>query len=384
MDGREDAETVGLLYDAAVGNADWQAVGRRLAKVVDGATLTLTAQYVAQGGVDLIDMQGVTAREIELYAEHFLPHDLWRNAAVERRIVDKVVLGTDLVSDRDYQNSLIYTDLCRPHTDIFHGVMTTATLPDGGVFSLGIHRPRTARPFARRAAEKLDGLLPHLRRAVLIRSRLGLASSHSNLAAAVLDQLPFGVLQLTATGQMVAANKAALRIVGGNDGLSLGNAVLRATLSRDDTRLQQAIRGAATTTSGTAEIAEFDGYLRIARPSGRPPYFVIVSPLGLDRVILSARQPAVLALLTDPEEGPRVDERALMALFDLTPAEARLVGLLTTGRALPAIAKTLGISFETARTHLSRARAKTGTSSQVDLVRTVLGALLPVQKVGRS
>lgn len=378
MKRRDDAETIGLLYDAALGNAEWSRAGQRLASVVDGATLTLTAQYDPQGGVDLIDMQNVTPREIELYASHFVPHDLWRNAAIERRIVDRVILGTDLVSEGDYRDSVIYNDLCRPNTDIFHGVMATGTLPGSGVFSLGIHRPRAARPFPVAAIHKLESLLPHLRRAVLIRSRLGLASSHAAISAAILDHLPFGVVQLTANGLFVGANRAAESLLRGNDGLTVGPlGVVRAALGRDDARLQRAIADAVKVTAGAAAGAATDGHLRIARPSGRKAYVVIVASLGLDRIALSTRQPAAMLLITDPEQAPRLDEGALAALFGFTPAEARLVALLTTGRPLPAIARELGIGFETARTHLARARAKTGTSSQIDLVRTVLAALLP-------
>ena len=67
----------------------------------------------------------------------------------------------------------------------------------------------------------------------------------------------------------------------------------------------------------------------------------------------------------------------------LTPAEARLVNLLVTGASLPDIAKRLGIAFETARTQLAHARAKTETASQADLVRAVLTALAPVDQPPR-
>ena len=93
-------------------------------------------------------MHGVTAKEVELYAASFIADDVWRNAGMARRTLDRAMLSTDLVGDHDYQNSRIYTDLCRPNTDIFHGVMVTGSLPDKGVFSLGIHRPRRAKSLA--------------------------------------------------------------------------------------------------------------------------------------------------------------------------------------------------------------------------------------------
>lgn len=64
MNRRDESETIGLLYDAAVGDAEWREAGSRLAAVVDGETLTFTAQYDPHGGIDLIDMHGVTAREV--------------------------------------------------------------------------------------------------------------------------------------------------------------------------------------------------------------------------------------------------------------------------------------------------------------------------------
>jgi DNA-binding CsgD family transcriptional regulator len=86
-----------------------------------------------------------------------------------------------------------------------------------------------------------------------------------------------------------------------------------------------------------------------------------------------------MLIVTDPDADPQLDLQALKALFGFTPAEARLVNLLVSGRSLPDVAKELGIGFETARTHLARARAKTETTSQIDLVRTVLLAVSPLR-----
>ncbi len=166
MSRNDDLEALGILYDAALGHADWSDAGACLASLVDGATLTLTAQYAPTAGIDFVDMKGVAPKEIELNATQYLADDLWRNAAIGRQIVDRVVLNTDLVGDLEWRNSRIYSELCRPNTDIFHGVMVTGTLPEQGLFSLGIHRPRQASPFKAAAASRLQRLLPHIGRAL--------------------------------------------------------------------------------------------------------------------------------------------------------------------------------------------------------------------------
>ena len=213
----DDLETIGLLYDAALGNADWADVGTQLTRLVEGATLTLTAQYVPGGAVDMVDMQGVTAKEVELYGAHYIADDLWRNAAIGRQVVDRVVLNSDLVSDLEWRGSRIYTDFIRPNTDVFHGVMVTGTLPEGGVYSLGIHRPRVSRSFKTADATRIERLLPHLGRALQVRSRLALAGAHVRASSAILDQLSFGIVQLgprgtcTPTARTTSSNTRASR-----------------------------------------------------------------------------------------------------------------------------------------------------------------------------
>ncbi len=61
-----------------------------------------------------------------------------------------------------------------------------------------------------------------------------------------------------------------------------------------------------------------------------------------------------------------------MRLYRLTRAEARLAGLMARGKRLDGVAETMGVSVNTARTHLKRIFTKTGTSSQAELVHLLL------------
>lgn len=66
-------------------------------------------------------------------------------------------------------------------------------------------------------------------------------------------------------------------------------------------------------------------------------------------------------------------EQALRRRFGLTPAEARLALEMARGDGKQAAAERLGISYATARSHLSRIFDKTGVRRQAELVRLVLG-----------
>jgi DNA-binding CsgD family transcriptional regulator len=62
--------------------------------------------------------------------------------------------------------------------------------------------------------------------------------------------------------------------------------------------------------------------------------------------------------------------------FGLTPAEARLALHLVAGETLRSADAKLGITYETARTHLKSIFSKTGTCRQAELV-VVLVTVLP-------
>src|SRR5262245_17474093 len=61
--------------------------------------------------------------------------------------------------------------------------------------------------------------------------------------------------------------------------------------------------------------------------------------------------------------------------FGLTPAEARLALQLVAGETLRAAAVKLGISYETARSHLKHIFNKTGTCRQAELVVVIVTAV---------
>ena len=99
---------------------------------------------------------------------------------------------------------------------------------------------------------------------------------------------------------------------------------------------------------------------------------MLVAPLAPDATLLGADGPSALMFVTDPSAAPPPLERTLCELYGLTPAEAGVAVRLVTGAPLCDVADELGISMNTARTHLRRVFAKTRTRGQSDLVRLLL------------
>ncbi|GAC1403209.1 MAG: hypothetical protein NVSMB64_04470 [Candidatus Velthaea sp.] len=76
---------------------------------------------------------------------------------------------------------------------------------------------------------------------------------------------------------------------------------------------------------------------------------------------------ATAVIVTDPARVRPIDDR-LRALFGLTAGEMRFARIFLAAGSLPRTAAALAISAETARTHLKRIFAKTGTTSQAQLL----------------
>src|SRR5262249_48698054 len=108
-------------------------------------------------------------------------------------------------------------------------------------------------------------------------------------------------------------------------------------------------------------------------------FFVVVTPLMSSRNAFNKDGLTVAVFITDPEEAPRPDSQRLGAQFGLTPKESMIAIALMRGKTLIHAAEQLGISHNTARTHLQRIYGKTSTSHQGELLRLLFSMSHTIQ-----
>jgi DNA-binding CsgD family transcriptional regulator len=111
---------------------------------------------------------------------------------------------------------------------------------------------------------------------------------------------------------------------------------------------------------------------------GQPPAVAYVLPLteGTARAAFRPACAAVFVSMTTSASPP--PEAVLTTLFDLTPAEVRVVLQIAGGSSTSRSAASLGISENTLKTHLGRIFAKTNTARQADLIKLVLAIGTPL------
>lgn len=238
-------------------------------------------------------------------------------------------------------------------------------MPDGEAVGLTFERPLDAGRATDTDILALDGLRPHLARATLIAARLRLEHARGTVTALEALALPAAVIGRR--GRMVAANKQ-FEVM--NDFFLPTAFGCVAIADSASNRLFQEI---LLDIGGQREpLARSIPVRRGSRRSGTVVHIVPLRRAAHD--IFSNAD--ILILATEMRSSGNLPPLGLLsALFDLTPAEARLAIALAAGKSLQATAAELGIEYTSARTYLSRIFGKTGTSQQSELVALLKSAV---------
>lgn len=172
--------------------------------------------------------------------------------------------------------------------------------------------------------------------------------------------------------------------VDGNADVSWMNHAAEQALKRDTLTMIQG-RLAAKVSSDTKKLraAILDASQRDSRmDGGRVAIPIILDPLDSEEICVcwvlteGAGSGAVLVSINNLTFAQ--DHLAAAAtVFGLSPSQQRLAELIISGRDVAKSATSLGISVNTARTHLQRMFDKTGVHSQPALVRTLLSVAQP-------
>lgn len=177
---------------------------------------------------------------------------------------------------------------------------------------------------------------------------------------------PEGMLRmrLDAEGRVRDADSHIIDLLDDDD-LMVRAGRLRIRDRRADTRLREAIRWAASLDTG---------YM----PQAASVPIVMEAGEGLPSKVwwISARGGAIIFSTIDPRSsGHRLTTAA--RIYGLSPVQVKVAAMVADGLSLPDIAAELGITQNTARTHLNRIYDKTGVRHQAALVRLLLLAVAP-------
>jgi DNA-binding CsgD family transcriptional regulator len=352
------------IYEAAVIPGLWTRTLAQVSRIADAEGGVLFAQSPTE-------MRHVCSPAISTIVEKWLS-DGWvaRDVRIDRLRLTadaepRFLTDFDVLTREEMDRSTFYTEFLRKE-GLGWGAGTLIRSPTADAILLSVERAYKKGPVEPQAIARLDALRPHLARAAMLSARASLERARSSVIALASVGLPAAVL--TPTRKAIAANalmeKLAPNIrIGAGDLMSFDNSTAHALF---DAALK-APAGDAASRSCSFPLPSKGGSL---------PAVAHLLPLtGHGRDIFTGA--AWLVYITILSRHATLPNAILQALFDLTPAEARVAGLIGSGRSVTETSLQLDVQANTVRTHLKSIYAKTGARRQADIVDIVVARSPP-------
>ncbi|MDW3711684.1 MULTISPECIES: helix-turn-helix transcriptional regulator [unclassified Pseudomonas] len=371
MSTREFSELLSLTYRGPLEPTPWASLLEALRLRFDAAYLTLVLRNPAHQRPGLIVNASIHGPHLPgepSYSEHYYSICPFLDWPTHR-----VASADEVLGSQAWKAHAFYRNYLRP-LDLRYVLVANMRTAAGMHCALFACRNHAARDFdtAERALVAL--LLPHLRQAVDLHSRVDQLDSERLLYAATIDRLLVGTAILDEAGKVMRSNQAAQRLFAARDGIECRQGKLHAFAGQDNRNLQRAILAVLQYHQhGKYDCVEV---LPLVRPTGEVPLNVLLRPIALNYEGRGSEQrPALVVFIRDPSDSPQASRRLLRSLFQLTRTETEVAMLMMDGLTLDESAERLGVSRNTVRAHLRGVFAKTGATRQAQLVKTLLNSL---------
>lgn len=367
---RELDAMVGALYEGPLTTPPWQQALQMLQDKLGAEHVTLMLRPPSSDHSGVMINTGETTRQAtESYETHFFSIDPFV------RLEEGEVVTAEEMVGREWLNSTVYKEYLKP-LGVRHLLGADIYTEDGVECRLRVTRTEQAAPFSEDDKALVRFVLPHLKRAIQLHSRLDFLETERQLFAGTINRMLLGIISYDEQGNILETNEEARRILGEKDGIWMTRDALRLDRTTEERELHRIIRRACSGECAEATPAMVDA-LAVTRPSGRASLGVLIKTVPAGEYSEGRNRPAAVVYLRDPEANAAQPSHELVRrLFGLTRMEATLALLLAEGLTLDEAAEEMNVRRNTARTHLRSIFCKTGVTRQTMLVRLLLNSVI--------
>ena len=370
-------DVIDVIYEQAAGNGDWRQPLSMIQDLVSSKGAFFTGHDIVGGKPTFrLSSRGLIATEDDYDLKMYRANE--RIKLLLKHPTGSSITGGELTTDADFERSAFYLSFMKQH-DLFH---TGGTILENNylkALTFGAIREKSAGDFTSAEMKDLSILARHAHRALKVREVIEDRDAAYRVRDELADKINAGMFTLDREGRVLATNVEADAVLNDLDGVSIVKDRLAFEAPTANAHLRHILY--SQTGSGMEE-ADDDpppNMFGVNRPSGETPYWVTWMPATDTRSILTSHfsglpQPAVLVFVTDSARRWTVSIDTLKEHFGLTDREACIVAALVSGETTEEIGRSHEISINTIKTHLKRIFDKTGTASQIALVRLVLRA----------
>ncbi len=363
MDQDVMSQLIGRIYDATLPGADWADLLNDIADFACAETvwMVLCAPKI---GLSTVIAPRSDPEIIADYQRHWWSRDPTL-AATGTAPVGRVTSLEDTGRAR-FLSSEFHNDFWQRSGHSAERLAANLISDPGAVASIGIQPYRQAGRIEPEISRTFSALVPHVVRAVEIRSTLREIEMARDLARTTPRK---GALLVDRNGHLIVADDKAESIVRTNDRIVIDGGEIAIRPGTENDQLRRLIASCHTNCvkGGRLDVRNEEGVglsievLPFSGPKIHPGPEVLRCP-----------QPGALLILSEP-----IRERCTLATrlkdeFGLTQAEALVTLELMRSDGRAAVAERLGVTLATVRTHMMRIFEKLEVNNQTALVSSML------------
>ena len=349
-------DLIDLIYATLLGEASWQQFLDRLATGIPSGKASMVMHGIADPDGGYVPLSaGFDDAAIETYNAHYAALNLWQPTLARQR-VGAGVIDNELFPREELIKSAFYNEFLLPNE-----IRVAAAVKIGSdrrySFSLATLSVKTDLQIKQDMARRLGRLGPHLKRAFDYYRK-----GHANRAliergTSVFDAIDIGVMvigdgagvkTISVAGQAMLADTSPVRIS------PLGRVRLR------NRQCQAVLDGMLSRTyAGPKVVALFSHETKLT-----------LIRVKKDSISLYFEGPTIIVLMERLGHGATAfDPRLASFVYGLTTAETRALSGIVAGKSVDRIAQEARRSRETIRVQMKSLYAKTGATSQADILR---------------
>jgi len=369
------SKVVEAVYDCALDPRNWPITIRLIAELLESQRCVLGVHDYVSGHNELTYQMGYEDERWWRLHEETYSRLSPLFGPMQMLTVGEVATRAMLVDDREFEESRYYLEWVKPQG--LRDVTVVKTLQTAHRIGLLVVNRLATKPRYKAADVRLLSLLsPHVCRTITISDALNLETIRSAAFEATLNALASGVYLLDRLRRVIYMNRAAERQINGGKVLRIENNHLVPT--------DRAARAALTSALDEAiadEAAKPDGGFSLALASKEGAGLIVaILPLnrGERRNLYGTFAAPAAIFVRDPIVVPPLPGEAFAKLYGLTGSELRVLLAMSPGLSVKEAAEILGIGDTTAKTHLQKIYAKTGTSKQTELMHLFMSSAPPV------
>ena len=361
-------DLIGEIYEASFNPGNWNAAITRLCEYMQARSGALFIEDHGAGTRGMIGAHGLSGAVRLSYRLGMGKHDQTFKLQRAQPLGEARQLVESRLIRREHP--LYYSLILRPH-DIGHIAVMNIYNDDEWHVGLGLHRSFKADAFSADELRDLNRLYPHLSRALRIHKEFHRLRHRQQSIDAALSRVLMGLIILGPDGTALYSNPVADSLLKRHPGLVLNGGRPQAHFAHENRRLQAMLDDLAL--ADPADIDRHDLALGLHHPERDQPLNVVLATLNAPYGEHADMARGNVALyLCDPASRFHFSLDTLHALYDLTPAEARVAMALTNGQTPKQIAESQGVVVDTVRSQLKSLYVKMGVNKQQDVIRVLL------------